>query len=117
MRTSSKKLNPSLRRQIKKSLAQILADIKDFSEMDMFLSDFLTDAEHEAFAKRIAVAYWLKKERSYDNIMENLKVSSATIAQAQEKMQTPGFKLALKILEAEEWANQWAKKIKGFMGK
>lgn len=117
MRTSTKKLNPSLKRQIKKTLARTLADIKDTDEMDGFLSDFLTDAEYETFAKRLGVAYWLTKGRSYENIKKNLKVSSATIAAAQSQLQKPGFKLALKIIEAEEWANQWAQKIKSFVGK
>jgi len=30
-------------------------------------------------------------------------------------MDTPGFKLALKQMEAEEWANVWAERIKKFI--
>jgi uncharacterized protein YerC len=65
MRTSYKKLNPSLKRQITKIFAQTLADIKEQEEANSFLEDFLTDAEVETFAKRFAVAYWLKIGRSY----------------------------------------------------
>lgn len=117
MRTSDKKLNTSLKKQIMQTFIQTIADMKDINETKKFLTDFLTDSELEAFAKRAAIAYWLKKGRSYNNIKDNLKVSSATIASVQSMMDKPGFKLALKKIEAEEWANQWAEKIKGFVGK
>ncbi len=70
---------------------------------------------NEVLAKRLAIAYWLKKGRSYNNIKNNLKVSSATIASVQSKTDNPGFQMALKNLEAEEWANVWEKKIKKFI--
>lgn len=115
MRTSEKKLNESLQRQIGDAFAQTITDLRDVSETKAFLKDFFNDTESEAFAKRLAIAYWLKKGRSYNNIKENLKVSSATIATVQTMMDKPGFKLALQKMEAEEWANQWAEKIKKFI--
>ena len=117
MRTSKKKISSSLKNQIIKSLAQVIADFKSIQEADKFLRDFFTDAEIETFSKRLAVAYWLRKGRSYTNIRDNLKVSSATIATVQESLNRSGFKNALKSLEAEEWANQWSKRIKDFVGK
>lgn len=117
MRVSSSKLNHILKNQIEKTLAQVLSDIKTPDEAIQFLSDFFTKAELESFAKRLAVAYWLKKGRSYTNIKNNLKVSSATIADVSTMSKTKGFELALKKLEAEEWANQWTQKIKKFVGK
>ena len=111
MRTSNKQLNPSLKTQIEKTFTQTVADLRDLSETDKFLSDFLTETEFESFAKRLAVAYWLNKGRSYTNIRDNIKVSTATIASVQSMMERPGFKLALKKMEAEEWASQWAQKI------
>ncbi|MCK4588362.1 hypothetical protein KAT60_00915 [Candidatus Woesebacteria bacterium] len=115
MRVSDRKLNPSLKGQIIKIFAQTLADLKDPKEAHSFLKDFLTDAEIETFAKRLAIAYWLKKGRSYANIKQNLKVSSATIADISSVLETQGIKIALEKIEAEEWANQWAKKIKKFV--
>ncbi len=117
MRTSIKKVNPSLKRQIVKVLSQTLADLKDVDEADSFMKDFLTNSEIEAFAKRLAVAYWLKKGRSYSNIKENLKVSSATVANIQSSMNSAGFKLALKKIEAEEFANIWSEKFQKIVGK
>ena len=115
MKTSAKKLNPSLKRQLTKTLAQVMGDIKGNVEMDKFLSDFLTESEYEMLAKRLAVAYYLRKGRSYANIKKNLIVSSATVAAIQSEMKKYGFQTALKHIEAEEWANQWSEKIKKFI--
>lgn len=115
MRTSDLKLNPSLKNQLIKTLAQTLVDIKDIDEAVSFLKDFFNESELETFAKRLSVAYWLTKGRSYTNIKENLKVSSATIAVIEKIMRKEGFHKAIKNIEAEEWANQWAEKIKKFV--
>jgi uncharacterized protein YerC len=114
MRTSSFKVNQILQNQISKTFCQLIADLNTPEETNLFLKDFFNESEYETFAKRAAVAYWLKKGRSYANIKENLKVSSATIATIQTLLVKPGFKLALKKIEAEEWANQWVQKIKKF---
>ena len=115
MRISERKINPILKNQVIKTLAQTLADFKDPKEVGVFLKDFFNDSELETFAKRLAVAYWLRKKRSYSNIMENLNVSSATIAVIQNLSKSPGFALAMKQVEAEEWANVWAERIKKFI--
>lgn len=115
MRVSDRKLSPSLKNQIEKTFEQVLIDIKDVSELRTFLQDFFKESEREAFAKRLAVAYWLRKGRSYNNIKNNLKVSSATIASIQSMIESEGIQLALKKIEAEEWANQWTEKIKKYI--
>jgi TrpR-related protein YerC/YecD len=115
MRTSQKTLNPSLKKEIENMFLQVVADLRDINEAKTFLKDFFNESEFEAFSKRLAVAYWLKKKRSYNNIKDNIKVSSATIASVQESLSKKGMKLALKKVEAEEWANRWAEKIKRFI--
>ena len=115
MRVSDRKLNPSLKKQVEATFEQTLIDLKDVNELKSFLKDFFKDSEREAFAKRLAVAYWLKKGRSYNNIKNNLKVSSATIASVQSIIKTDGMRLAIKKIEAEEWANQWTQKIRKFV--
>jgi TrpR-related protein YerC/YecD len=117
MRTSSEKINKTLRAQLDSLLSQTIADIKNTDEAGVFLNSFFTDSEVETFAKRLAVAYWLKKGRSYSNIKQNLKVSSATISSIQSMLSKKGVQEALKRIEAEEWANQWSEKIKKFVGK
>ena len=112
MRTSSKKLNPSLQRQISILFNQLIVDIGNTDDASDFLGDFLKESEYEMFTKRLAIAYWLKKGRSYANIKQNLQVSSATIASIQQTLSSPGMKFALKQIEAEEWANKWSEKFK-----
>lgn len=117
MRTSSKKINSTLKKSLESLLAQTIVDIKNPEEAETFLNSFMTDSEVETFTKRLAVAYWLKKGRSYNNIKENLKVSSATISTVQSILGKKGVQEALRKIEAEEWANQWSEKIKKFVGK
>lgn len=112
MRVSKLTLNPHLKKEITNTFFQTISDLKDPEEIKTFLTDFLNNAELETFSKRLAIAYFLKKGRSYSNIKQNLKVSSATVAVIEKLLATEGFKLALKRIEAEEWANQWAEKIK-----
>jgi TrpR-related protein YerC/YecD len=117
MRTSQNKLNSALKNQLVKTFAQTLTDLKNSQEMNTFLTDFFNASELETFAKRLSVAYWLTKKRSYENIRTNIKVSSATIATIEKLLQKPGFALALKKMEAEEWASQWVEKIQKFIKK
>lgn len=114
MRLSKNKVNPHLRKELYRTLHQALADCKNPEEVEEFLSAFLSPAEHETLAKRVAVAYWLDKGRGYENIRDNLKVSSATIASIQQHMQKNGVRIALQKIKAEEWANLWAQKIQRF---
>ena len=112
MRISKNNLNVSLKKEILASLVQTLDDLKGLDEKRIFLEDFFNDLELETYAKRLAIAYWLDKGRSYENIKNNLKVSSATIATVEKAINKKGYKLALQKMEAEEWANLWAEKFK-----
>lgn len=119
MRLSKKKINPRIEKQIFNIFYQVIADIKNLQEAEAFLENILTKAELEAITKRLAVALWLEKGRSYENIKKTLKVSSATVATVAEQMKKgKGFEIALKKIRAEEWADRWAKRIgKTFKGK
>lgn len=107
-------LNPSLKRQLLRTFSQMLVDMKDKDEMEKFLTDFYDDAELEKYVKRLSTAYWLKKGRTSENIRTNLKTSSLDLAKAEKFLKTAGGKIAIKKIEAEEWANVWAEKIKKF---
>ncbi|OGM73965.1 hypothetical protein A2382_04810 [Candidatus Woesebacteria bacterium RIFOXYB1_FULL_38_16] len=115
MRISEQKLNPSLKKQINITLSQTICDLNSTQEASEFLSDFFTPSELETFAKRLAIGYWLQKGRSYSNIKDNLKVSSATIATVQNMLNLKGFQLALKKANADEWAQKWSEKIKKYL--
>ncbi len=117
MQVSNRKLNDALEKQIFSIFYQTLADLKTPEEVDSVISDLLTETEQTALAKRLAIAMFLDKGRSYENIRDTLKVSSATIASVAEQMGNPGMQMALKKIKAEEWADEWAGKISGIFKK
>lgn len=90
----------------------MIDDFDSLGEIEMFLKDFFDDAELEKYIKRIAVAYWLKKGRDEENIKINLLVNLKEITETKKLLKKNGVKLALKKIEADEWANVWAKRIK-----
>ena len=90
----------------------MMDDLKDKKEIEKFITDFFDDEELETYVKRLAIAYWLKKGRDEENIQENLKATIDEIVLAKKSLKKEGIKLALKKIEAEEWANQWSEKIK-----
>jgi len=105
-------MNLSLKRQLLRTFSQMIDDLKGPRETETFLVDFFDSKELEKYIKRISIAYWLKKGRDHANIMYNLHVSSKNVKKIEKLMNLPGIKLALKKIEAEEWANQWAERIK-----
>lgn len=111
MQISSRKLNKTLENQISKMLLEVLAEIKTPDLMAEVLADLLTDTERVAMMKRLGIAIYLDKGRSYDNIKTNLKVSSATIASVAETMGNTGIVEVIKRIKAEEWASDWTEKI------
>lgn len=116
MQLSKDKLNPKVEKQIKNLLVQVIADLKSSENASIFLRDFLTPTEGIVFAKRLAIALYLEKGKSYEEIRRCLKVSSATIASVQNMLesQSEGFMLALQRIRADEWADEWAEKISNF---
>lgn len=112
---SRKKVNKSLEQQIYKLFYQLIADIRNFQEAEEFLKDFLTKTELEMMVKRLGIAYYLFQGRKYDNIKTNLAVSSTTVASVNKQMKKKGFQVALKKIQADEWATKWAQKIDKIM--
>ena len=112
MQVSKKKMNATLEKQLFFMLWQLITDLKNPKEVELVWSDLLSKTELTTVAKRLAVAYWLSKKRSYENIKQNLKVSSATVAEVQRNLKKPGWKLTMQKITADEWANVWEQKIK-----
>jgi uncharacterized protein YerC len=107
-------MNPSLKRQLLKTFAQMIDDLKNPQEVETFLTDFFDGNELEKYIKRISIAYWLKKGRDKENIKRNLLATPKEIEESAKFLKTYGGKLALKKIEAEEWANQWVERIEKF---
>jgi uncharacterized protein YerC len=105
-------MNSSLKRQLLRTFSQMIDDLKDPKEIELFLTDFFDEDELEKYIKRMAIAYWLKKGRDRENIKRNLLATPKEITEAQKSLKKEGIALALKKIEAEEWANVWAERIK-----
>lgn len=117
MRTSDSPLDPDLEEEISHLLPQLLTDIHSEREMEIFLHDFFTKKEIQVFSKRLAIIYWLRRKRSYKEMKDQIKVSSATIASMQEVAVRPGIEIAWRVLEANEWAEKISSRIKRIVGK
>lgn len=91
MRVSKDNINKILKKEIFRSFIQTLEDLKGTKEKEDFINDFFNQTEIETYTKRLAVFYWLKKKRSYENIKNNLKVSSATIATLEKQKENKGL--------------------------
>jgi len=119
MQISKNKLNIQVQKQIREIFCQTIADLKRPEDAKIFIRDFFTKTEQSVITKRLAIAMYLEKSRSYEQIKEALKVSSATIASVDKMMnkKSEGFVLALRGIEAEEWASRLVKKITGFLQK
>ena len=105
-------MNPSLKRQLVRTFSQMLVDLTKPSEVEAFLKDFFNETELEKYITRLATVYWLKKGRDEENIMQNLHASSKDVKETEKLLKKEGVKLALKKIEAEEWANVWSERIK-----
>jgi len=118
VQVSKKKISPKIKKQISNLLYQVVADIKNPTEVRSFLESFLGDNEQEVIARRLGITYFLEKGKTYSWIKENLAVSSTTVAAvAKEAKKGQGFKIALQKIHADEWADRWAKKISQMFSK
>lgn len=105
-------MNPNLEKTLNRTFLQLLEDLKNKKEIEIFLSDLAGKKQYDDLVKKIAVAYWIKKNRPTDVIKNNLDVTDHYIDSIKKIIDKPGIKLAIKYLEAEEFANQWTGRIK-----
>jgi len=111
MQLSQNPINKSIEKQLSQMFYGLLAEIDSPEEIKMILGDILTEAERAAVIKRLGIALYLDKGRSYEDVKNNIKVSSATIATVAENLRNPGWQEAIKRIKAEEWASAWTGKI------
>src|SRR3989338_5524992 len=117
MQVSKVLVKKEVENQILTILSQVVSDIRNPEEANKFLHDFFTDVEIITIAKRLAIAYFLSRGESYETIKQKLKVSSATIASIQTKLSNNnGIKIALKKIQADQWASKWTNFIMSIFG-
>ncbi len=111
MRLSNNPLNKNIEKQLSEMLYGVLAELKTPEEIKMVLGDVLTEGERAAMIKRLGIAVYLDKGRSYEDVKKNIKVSSATIASVAENLGSSGWQEIIRRIKAEAWAEEWTNKI------
>lgn len=113
MRISKKDITKQVESKIFHSFYQTVADITKPQMVEEFFGDILTDTERTILAKRLAIASYLKNNKPYRVIKNELQVSSATISTVQRWLEKGGNGLnrVLENLAADEWAGELADKI------
>ena len=111
MQLSKKKINKNLNLQLKNMFLGMLAEVRSPEEVETLLQDLLTETEKEVVLKRLGIAVYLDKKRSYEDIKNNIKVSSATIATVAEAMGNPGFQEIIRRIKADQWAKETSSNI------
>lgn len=104
MHISRKAVDASITRHMEANLAIVLADLKNKPEVLAFFHDFFTEAEQTVLMKRLAIAVMLSGGNSYQEIKDQLKVSSATISFVAENINKPGIKTAVSKIKTDQWA-------------
>ena len=102
-------MNLTLKKEIENTFIQT---IKDVSDLKIVLNDLIGQENYEKLVKKLAIVYWLRKKRPKDVIKNNLEVTDKEIKETEKLMDKKGIKLAIKYMEAEEFANVWSEKIK-----
>ncbi len=111
MQLSKNKINKNLNLQLKNMFLGVLAEMKSPKEIEMVLQDLLTETERAVVLKRLGIAIYLDKGRNYEDIKNNIKVSSATIATVAESLGNPGFQEIIRRIKADQWAKETSGKI------
>jgi len=101
-----------------KTFYNLIADIETPKEAQEILPQLFARSELLAVAKKLAVAIALKEGKSYQQIRNQFRVSSATISQIRKvAKKQKGVLLAVEKVATDEWASRWEDKIKKLFGK
>lgn len=117
MQLSTNPLNKNIEKQLSEMFFGILSELKTPEEIKLVLGDILTEAELTSAIKRLGIAVYLDKGRSYEDVKNNIKVSSATIASVAERLGNPGWQEVIRRIKAEQWASEWTEKISAKVGR
>ena len=111
MQLSQNPINKTIENQLSQMFYGVLAELDSPEDIKIVLSDILTEGERLAILKRLGISIYLDKGRSYEDIKNNIKVSSATIATVAENLGNEGWQEMIKRIKADEWASAWTGKI------
>ncbi|HEX7017975.1 MAG TPA: Trp family transcriptional regulator [Patescibacteria group bacterium] len=92
--------------QLFSQLITLLSDIHSSSEMESFLTAFLTETEQSVLSKRLTILVLLDSGKSYEEISRELKVSSATISSIATIKDLPITQKALQLIKRDQQLNR-----------
>jgi len=103
--------------QLSQRLVAAVSLIRERNHLAQFFNDLLTATEQVMLGKRLLIALFLEKGRSYAEISRVLSVGEQTIAAVSERLERDGrgFRLVLQKLEKEDkFEKLFAEVTKGF---
>ena len=103
-------LNKEVKERIFEIFWESILGLKNKKETQEFFDDFFTPTEKVMLAKRLAIGSMLLKGYDYRTIQETLKVSSATIKEANLWIKHGGEgckKILTKIIKKQRQAEFW----------
>lgn len=84
--------------ELKSKLYDIITQLKSPSEVEEFLKDLCTNKEVEQMAQRIKAAELIAEGKTYNQITDELDISSATIARVSQALKYGnGYKRFIQI--------------------
>lgn len=115
MKASPQKISPDLKAALFTDLNIVLTDIRKMDKMADFLVRFLSQSELLVLSKRMGILKRLYSNYSYEEIQNELKVSSATISSMAEIKDELAVDEAIEKIAVHDWAEKIAFKIKKFL--
>lgn len=106
---SKRFLSEKVSSRITETLLEAISQLKEKSDIQLFINDLLTPVERVMIAKRLAVAVLLLKKWSYPSIKDFLKVSNQTVAKVSLILKTnSGYQITIdKLMRTEAGKEFW----------
>ena len=106
---SRRLLNKQIEQQIFETLWEAISQLKNKTEIQIFLTDLVTPTERIVLAKRLAIAVLLLKNTNYETIKDLIKVSGETISKVALTLKmSNGYRIAInKIVRTESGRQFW----------
>lgn len=96
-----------------RNFCSLLSDLRHPDEVNFLVENFFTESERQTLAKRLEILVQLNDGKSYEEIIEDLNVSSATISSFSELKDKPLMQRMFKKMAFDQKVSGWLKKIFG----
>ena len=115
MQVSKKVLDQKTQEQLQMLLFAFVKEISESDDSEILLHGFFTPTELTVFSKRLAIAVYLVNGHSYNEIKEELKVSSATVASVSSMLENSTLREHIENIDISAMQNKNKSNWGGFM--